>query len=150
MAPVTALAATVSGLARYTWACLWPIRPGKLRFVVLMHASGSFSLPNVSAGPPRQAAHDGSPSLAPADRNTSSSVFEPIRSVFSPAAISDEEWCLLLLAAGTNAVAAPPATVARRALECADRGSEYFSAGHPRPRAAGGLHGGRRGRPGTN
>src|ERR1700734_3584623 len=35
--PGDALAATVSGLARYTALLVLPIRPGKLRFVVLMH-----------------------------------------------------------------------------------------------------------------
>ena len=48
------------------------------------------------------------------------------RGAISPAALSDEEWFLLLLAAGTNAVAARPAIVARRALDCAGRGSGYF------------------------
>ncbi len=63
MTPVTALAATVSGLARNTRASLCPMRPGKLRLVVLMQLSGVFSRPKVSLGPPRQAAHDGSPDL---------------------------------------------------------------------------------------
>ena len=40
MTPVTALAATVSGLARKTCASLWPMRPGKLRLVVLMQLIG--------------------------------------------------------------------------------------------------------------
>src|SRR5262249_24321442 len=75
ISPRTALAATVSGLARYTRASLWPMRPGKLRLVVLMQLSGWLSRPKVSLGPPRQAAHDGGPSLAPAARNTSSRVW---------------------------------------------------------------------------
>src|SRR5436853_2756659 len=82
MVPVRALAATVSGLARYTLASLWPIRPGKLRLVVLMHDKGAFSRPNVSDGPPRQAAHDASPSFAPAARKTSSIDWLPTFSVF--------------------------------------------------------------------
>ena len=70
--PVSALAATVSGLARKTFASLWPMRPGKLRLVVLMQLIGVFSRPKVSLGPPRQAAHDGSPIFAPARRKISS------------------------------------------------------------------------------
>ena len=35
--PVSALAATVYGLARKTWDSLFPILPGKLRFVAEMH-----------------------------------------------------------------------------------------------------------------
>ena len=66
MVPVKALAATVSGLARKTLASLCPMRPGKLRLVVLMQLSGWLSRPKVSLGPPRHAAHDGSPILAPA------------------------------------------------------------------------------------
>ena len=72
--PVMALAATVFGLARNTCACLCPIRPGKLRLVVLMHESGALSRPNVSDGPPRQAAHDGCPIFAPAEIKISSIV----------------------------------------------------------------------------
>src|SRR5215207_9908945 len=34
------------------------MRPGKLRFVALMHFIGVFIRPNVSTGPPRHAAHD--------------------------------------------------------------------------------------------
>ena len=44
----------------------------------------------------------------------------------SPEALSDSEWSLLLLAAGTNAVAAPPSTVCRCVMECASRGIGYF------------------------
>src|SRR5947209_17218716 len=87
--PAMALAATVLGLARNTWACLCPIRPGKLRLVVLMQDMGALSRPNVSDGPPRQAAQDGWPILAPAERKTSSIVCPLIRSVFIWAAISD-------------------------------------------------------------
>ena len=54
----------------------------------------------------------------------------------NPAALSDEEWSLLLLAAGTNAVAARPATVARRALKCARRESGYFLRHTPPPGVA--------------
>src|SRR5262245_61666384 len=64
------------------------MRPGKLRLVVLIQLSGVFSRPKVSLGPPRQAAQDGSPIFAPADRNTSSKLC-PLRfSVLSPARIS--------------------------------------------------------------
>src|SRR5262245_10248924 len=34
------------------------MRPGKLRFVALMHFMGVFMRPKVSTGPPRHAAHD--------------------------------------------------------------------------------------------
>src|SRR5277367_1809129 len=54
--PVMALAATVAGDARNTCDSLWPIRPGKFRLVALMHFIGEFIRPNVSTGPPRQAA----------------------------------------------------------------------------------------------
>ena len=54
--PVNALAATVYGLARYTFDSLWPMRPGKLRLVALMHVIGLFMRPKVSTGPPRHAA----------------------------------------------------------------------------------------------
>jgi len=74
MTPVKALAATVSGLARYTRASLWPMRPGKFRFVVLMQLMGALRRPNVSLGPPKQAAQLGCPSFAPYDKKTSSSV----------------------------------------------------------------------------
>ena len=56
MCPVRALAATVYGDARNTCDSRWPIRPGKLRLVALMHFIGLFNRPNVSVGPPRQAA----------------------------------------------------------------------------------------------
>src|SRR5260370_38699989 len=59
IAPASALAATVSGLARNTFASLCPMRPGKLRLVVLMHESGVLSRPKGSLGPPRQAAQEG-------------------------------------------------------------------------------------------
>ena len=64
--PFRADAATVSGLAKNMPACLLPILPGKLRLVVLIQTAGSFTRPKVSAGPPRQAAHDGGPILQPA------------------------------------------------------------------------------------
>src|SRR5262249_59596346 len=86
--PVTALPATVSGLARKTFASLWPMRPGKLRLVVLMQASGWLRRPKVSLGPPRQAAHEGWPIFAPADRKTSSSDWPFSFSLLRPAAIS--------------------------------------------------------------
>ena len=55
--PAMALAATVAGEARNTWDSLWPMRPGKLRLVALMHLSpGWFMRPKVSSGPPRHAA----------------------------------------------------------------------------------------------
>src|SRR5947207_4207372 len=54
--PVIALAATVIGEARKTCDSLWPIRPGKLRLVALMHFNGVFMRPKVSVGPPRHAA----------------------------------------------------------------------------------------------
>lgn len=44
----------------------------------------------------------------------------------SPEALPDNDWSLLLLAAGTNAVAAPAAVVSRRVLEYANQGSGYF------------------------
>src|SRR5438445_13828082 len=56
MRPVIALAATVAGDARNTCDSLWPMRPGKFRFVALMHFIGEFIRPNVSTGPPRHAA----------------------------------------------------------------------------------------------
>src|SRR5206468_4206063 len=54
--PAIALAATVIGDARNTCDSLWPMRPGKLRLVALMHFIGEFMRPNVSTGPPRHAA----------------------------------------------------------------------------------------------
>src|SRR5438045_3072706 len=72
------------------------MRPGKLRLVVLMQLIGAFNRPNVSLGPPRQAAHDGGPILAPAERKTSSSVWPLSRSFLRPAATS--------LVAGTTKV----------------------------------------------
>lgn len=38
--PVSTLAATVYGLARKTWDSLFPILPGKFRFVAEMHFMG--------------------------------------------------------------------------------------------------------------
>src|SRR5437588_10596515 len=54
--PVNALAATVRGEARKTCDSLCPMRPGKFRLVALMHFIGEFMRPNVSTGPPKQAA----------------------------------------------------------------------------------------------
>src|SRR5258708_3344093 len=70
--PVRALAATVSGLARYTADLVLPIRPGKFRFVVLMQTSVEFNRPNVSAGPPRQAEQPDGPIKQPASNRMSS------------------------------------------------------------------------------
>ena len=56
--PARALAATVAGEARNTWLSLWPMRPGKFRLVALMQFIGEFMRPNVSTGPPRQAAQE--------------------------------------------------------------------------------------------
>ena len=87
--PVRALAATVSGLARNTCASLWPMRPGKLRFVVLMHVIGVFSRPNVSDGPPRHAAHDWRRRSSPRRSGRSpAATAPPIVSVSSPRATS--------------------------------------------------------------
>ena len=51
-----ALAATVAGLARKTSLSRLPMRPGKFRFVALMHFNRVLARPNVSSGPPRHAA----------------------------------------------------------------------------------------------
>jgi hypothetical protein len=51
------------------------------------------------------------------------------RGALSPRALTDNDWSLLLLAAGTNAVAAPPTLVVRRVLERAERGTDYFRRG---------------------
>ena len=45
MCPVSALAAAVAGLARYTSLFTWPMRPTKLRLVVEMHYSTSARMP---------------------------------------------------------------------------------------------------------
>src|SRR5712691_12096392 len=63
--PVTALAAATAGLDRYTNAFGWPIRPGKLRLVVLRHTSPSPSTPMC---PPRHAPHVAVVHAAPAAR----------------------------------------------------------------------------------
>src|ERR1700687_1661401 len=94
--PDRALAATVSGLARKTFASLCPMRPGKLRLVVLMQEIGGVSRQKVSLGPPRQAAQDSGPILAPALRKICSSVWPLMLSFFKPCAIS--------LVAGTTKV----------------------------------------------
>src|SRR5439155_27273824 len=78
--PVNALAATVAGEARKTWDSLWPMRPGKFRFVALMHFMGEFIRPNVSTGPPRQAAQPAfSVICTPASTRISQTVFAPQR-----------------------------------------------------------------------
>src|SRR6185369_2655744 len=62
MYPATALAATVSGDARYIWP--GPLRPGKLRFCALMTIwSGLVETPGPAL---MQAPHDGSMMVAPA------------------------------------------------------------------------------------
>ena len=43
-------------MAKKTFDDLLPIRPGKLRLVALMQFIGVFKRPNVSTGPPKQAA----------------------------------------------------------------------------------------------
>ncbi len=72
MWPVRAEAATVRGLARKTLLLIEPMRPGKLRLVVLMQISDLFRRPKVSGGPPRQAEHPLAPMLQPASRRMSS------------------------------------------------------------------------------
>src|SRR5262249_17780565 len=116
--PLIALAATVNGLARYTRASLCPMRPGKLRFVVLIQLSGAFSRPNVSLGPPRHAAHDGWPVLAAAARKMSSRLWPFSFSDLRPAAISlvagttnvsmRTLWPLRIFAAARKSVSLPP------------------------------------------
>src|SRR5580765_1765163 len=73
--PVKALAATVSGLARYTADLVLPMRPGKLRLVVLMQTSVELSRPKVSAGPPRHAEQPEGPTRQPASTRMSSMDF---------------------------------------------------------------------------
>ena len=70
MTPVSADAATVYGDARYTCDFFDPILPGKFLFVDEIQTSTPFSLPNVSDGPPRHAAHEASPILHPASSRT--------------------------------------------------------------------------------
>ena len=52
-------------------------------------------------------------------------------------ALTDDDWSLLLLAAGMNGVAAPPAKVCRQVLRCAGEGSGYFRRGGRPVEAAG-------------
>ncbi len=66
MTPRTADAATVYGEARYTCDFFDPILPGKFLFVDEIHTSMPFKRPNVSEGPPKQAAQDESPMRQPA------------------------------------------------------------------------------------
>src|SRR5439155_24654962 len=87
--PVSALAATVAGEARNTCDSLWPMRPGKLRFVALMHFIGEFIRPNVSTGPPRQAAQPAfSVICTPAATRISQTVCSPHRDVCNSCTIS--------------------------------------------------------------
>ena len=55
--------ATVAGLARYIRASVLPIRPGKLRFVLVMQTSPGARTPSCA---PRQAPQPGVVSVAPA------------------------------------------------------------------------------------
>ena len=83
------LAATVAGEARKTCDSLCPIRPGKFRFVALMHFIGEFMRPNVSTGPPRQAAQPAfSVIFTPASIRISQMVFAPQRAVCKSCTIS--------------------------------------------------------------
>src|SRR5207245_2411145 len=87
--PVKALAATVAGEARNTWLSLWPIRPGKLRLVALMHFIGEFMRLKVSTGPPRQAAQPAfSVICTPASIRICQTVFSPQRAVCKSLTIS--------------------------------------------------------------
>src|SRR5688500_2788439 len=97
MCPVSALAATVYGLARNTSDSLFPIRPGKFRFVAEIHFIGVFKRPKVSTGPPRHAAHDAfSVMRTPADSRIDQTLI-PFQSVsFSS--------CTTLVVAGTPKV----------------------------------------------
>src|SRR5205807_3600602 len=63
--PVTALAAATAGLERYTRAFGCPIRPGKLRLVVLKQTSPS---PSTPICPPRHAPQVAVVHAAPAAR----------------------------------------------------------------------------------
>src|ERR1035437_8542048 len=87
--PVSALAATVAGEARNTCESLWPMRPGKLRLVALMHLSGAFMRPNVSTGPPRHAAQPAfSVICTPASVRICQTVLSPQRAVCRSCTIS--------------------------------------------------------------
>jgi len=66
---VIADAAAVRGDAKNTCAFFEPILPGKFRFVVEIHTSAPFNLPNVSSGPPRHAPQLAFPILHPASSN---------------------------------------------------------------------------------
>ena len=87
MCPVTADAAAVYGDARYTCESIEPILPGKFLFVVEITTSSACVLPNVSTGPPRQAAHEGGPILHPAFWNISRQV-SPSIFIFSNASFT--------------------------------------------------------------
>ena len=63
MRPLIMLAATVAGLARYIFASVEPMRPGKLRLVLVMQTSPGASMPSWA---PRQAPQPGVDMVAPA------------------------------------------------------------------------------------
>ncbi len=44
-----------------------------------------------------------------------------------PTTLLDQDWMLLLLAAGLNRVSSPPPIIARKVLDFADRQVEYFA-----------------------
>src|SRR4029078_12142078 len=75
-------AAPVEVDASYTCPSFAPILPGKFRFVVEMQTSGPLMRPNVSFGPPRQAAHEASSEIVhPASSKIESRVWPSRRSV---------------------------------------------------------------------
>lgn len=53
-----------------------------------------------------------------------------------PSTLHDQDWMLLLLAAGLNRISSPPPIIARKVLDRADRHVEYFadSGGNLAPR----------------
>ena len=53
-----------------------------------------------------------------------------------PAAVTDADWHLLLLAAGVNSMFTAPGAVALQVLECAKAGAGYFTPREHRPRCA--------------
>ena len=59
-------------------------------------------------------------------RRAAATAEETSRGALSPNALFDLDGSLLLLAAGTNAVAASAAPVSRRVLHCASDESSYF------------------------
>ncbi len=44
-----------------------------------------------------------------------------------PTTLQDQDWMLLLLAAGLSRVSSPPPIIAHKVLDCADRQVEYFA-----------------------